>query len=241
MAVDRRADRAVADAEIQRRIAGEVDQALHGLPSTRPMVTVFGSARAAPDSAIYASARRVAADLGGAGFGIITGGGPGIMEAANRGARESGAPSLGASIILPHEQASNIYLDQEVRFEFFFTRKLALLRASCGFLCFPGGFGTVDELFDALTLIQTGKLPHFPIVLFGTEYWQGVVDWITWTLEDAGAIEARDRQLLLVTDEPAVAVAKFQSCHHTLCETLGPGPHYPAAHPPEPEVTDGND
>lgn len=241
MTTDDRTDRAPVGSDVQRRITGEIQLALHGLRPTRPLVTVFGSARAAPDSASYESARGLATDLGRAGFGVITGGGPGIMEAANRGARESGAPSLGASIILPHEQASNIYLDQEVRFEFFFTRKLALLRASCGFLCFPGGFGTLDELFDALTLIQTGKLPHFPIVLFGVAYWQGVVDWFTWTLEDAGAIEARDRQLLLVTDDPAVAVAKFQSCHHTLCETLGPGPHYPAAHPPEPEVTDGND
>lgn len=217
--------------DVERRIAREVGLALHGLEAARPLITVFGSARVAPESESYQLARGVAAALGRADFGIITGGGPGIMEAANRGAREVGAPSLGASIILPHEQASNSYLDHEVPCEFFFTRKLALLRASCGYLCFPGGFGTLDELFEALTLIQTRVLPHFPIVLFGSVYWQGLVDVITWTLEGTGAIEARERRLLLITDDPAVAVKQFQTCHRTLCATLGPGPHYPGPLP----------
>lgn len=227
--------------DVERRIAREVGLALHGLEAARPLITVFGSARVAPESESYQLARGVAAALGRAGFGIITGGGPGIMAAANRGAREVGTPSLGASIVLPQEQASNAYLDREVRFEFFFTRKLALLRTSCGYLCFPGGFGTVDELFEALVLIQTDKLPHFPIVLFGSAYWRGVVDWMTWTLVEAGAIEARDRGLLVVTDDPHVAVAHFQACHERLCATLGPGPHYPAAHPRQPEATHGDE
>lgn len=235
-------DQPLADGlDVERRIAQEIGLALYGLKAACPLVTVFGSARVVPTSESYQLARGVASALGRAGFGIITGGGPGIMEAANRGARDAGVPSLGASIVLPQEQASNSYLDQEIRFEFFFTRKLALLRASCGFLCFPGGFGTVDELFEALTLIQTGKLPHFPIVLMGTTYWRGVVDWLTWTLADTGAIEARDRNLLVVTDDPVAAIEHFASCHRTLCATLGPGPHYPATHPLQPEAAHGNE
>ncbi len=216
---------------VEQRIHREIGLALHGLEARGPLVAVFGSARAAPTSEDYANARTVTAALGSSGFGVITGGGPGIMEAANRGARESGAPSLGASIVLPHEQGSNPYLEREIRFEFFFARKLALLRSSCGFLCFPGGFGTADELFEALTLIQTNKLPHFPVVLFGSAYWGGLIDWMATTMIEAGVIEARDRGLLLVTDDPIVAVERFRACHHTLCTTLGPGPHYPTADP----------
>ena len=234
----------VTDAPHQRhlesRIMHEVSLALHGLPAGQPMVAVFGSARATPEGEDYATARRVAVALGHSGFGVITGGGPGIMEAANRGAHESGALSLGASIVLSHEQVSNRYLDRETRFQFFFTRKLALLRSSCGFLCFPGGFGTVDELFQALTLIQTDKLPHFPVVLFGVSYWGGLIEWMTTTLVEAGAIEARDRGLLLVTDDPAAAVERFRACHQTLCARLGPGPHYPDARISGWEVTHGN-
>lgn len=216
---------------VEERIAREVRLALHDLHSPQPLVAVFGSARATPASESYAAARKLAATLGRAGFGVITGGGPGIMEAANRGALEAGAPSLGASIVLPHEQGSNPYLERDIRFEFFFTRKLALLRSSCGFLCFPGGFGTSDELFEALTLIQTDKLPHFPVVLFGSAYWGGLIEWMTTTMTGTGAIKARDRGLLLVTDDPIVAVERFRACHHTLCTTLGPGPHYPTADP----------
>ncbi len=216
---------------LEARILREVGLALHGLTSPRPMVAVFGSARISPFGEPYIVARKLAASLGQAGFGIITGGGPGIMEAANRGARESGAPSLGASITLPHEQGSNPYLERDIRFEFFFTRKLALLRSSCGFLCFPGGFGTADELFEAATLIQTDKLPHFPVVLFGSSYWRGLLDWMTTRMVETGAIRARESGLLLVTDDPVVVVEKFRACHQTLCATLGPGPHYPAADP----------
>lgn len=213
---------------LETRVRTEVHAALHDLRSPRPMVTVFGSARSSSHDPAYAVARRLGFDLGRAGFGIITGGGPGIMEAANRGARDAGAPSLGASIVLPREEKSNAYLDRDVRFEFFFARKLALLRASCGFACFPGGFGTTDELFEALTLIQTGKLPQFPLVLFGSRYWEGLVTWLARTMEPAGAIEARDRGLLVLTDDVNVAVDRFRTCHATLCADLGPGPHYPA-------------
>jgi hypothetical protein len=215
-------------ARLEKRIVGEITRALSELQSPQPMVTVFGSARTKPWAPAYEMALSLARRLGGSGFGIITGGGPGIMAAANRGAQEANALSLGASIVLPDEQQSNAYLDREVRFEFFFARKLALLRASCGFLCFPGGFGTVDELFEALTLIQTGKLPHFPLVLFGTSYWKGLVDWLVGPMAESGAIGARGRELLVVTDDPAEAVERFVECHRTLCATMGPGPHYPA-------------
>ncbi len=225
---------------LEERITREIGYALYGLLAERPMVAVFGSARARGGSPAYVAAEQMARSLGQAGFGVITGGGPGIMEAANRGAREVGTPSLGASIILPHEQTGNRFLDRELRFSYFFARKLALIRSSCGFLCFPGGFGTLDELFEALTLIQTEKLPHFPIVLFGSAYWGGLVEWMTETMVDSGAIAARDRGLLLVTDEPAVAIERFRACHHTLCATLGPGPHYPESSPVDKEAFHGH-
>ncbi|MEZ4588297.1 MAG: TIGR00730 family Rossman fold protein [Gemmatimonadales bacterium] len=214
--------------DLKSQIDEEIGAALSGLASSRPMLTVFGSARVQAGGSEYTSARELARQLGEAGFGIITGGGPGIMEAANRGAREARAPSFGASIVLPHEEASNPYLDREIRFRFFFARKLALLRASCGFICFPGGFGTADELFEALVLIQTEKLPHFPLVLVGGRYWAGLLSWIESTMEPAGAIVARDRRLLLVTDSGREVVDHCRRCHETLCVELGPGPHYPS-------------
>ncbi|MGE0439004.1 MAG: TIGR00730 family Rossman fold protein [Vicinamibacterales bacterium] len=216
-------------AELGDRISAEVRTALDALVTERPMLTIFGSARASPGDHDYEVARELGRQLGTAGFGVITGGGPGLMEAANRGAREAGAPSFGASIVLPHEQVSNPYLDREARFDFFFTRKLALLRASCGFICFPGGFGTVDELFEALVLIQTDKLPHFPLVLVGTDYWAGLLAWIDASMTPAGAIAAHERRLLLVTDNLADVVRHCLRCHATLCAELGHGPHYPNA------------
>lgn len=215
------------NSDLYARVDHEMRAALYRLAAARPLVAVFGSARMGPATQSYLVARKLAQELGRAGFGIVTGGGPGIMEAANRGARDVGAVSLGASIVLPHEQRSNDDLDLEIRFEFFFARKLALIRNACGFVCFPGGFGTVDELFEALLLIQTEKLPHFPLVLFGTAYWEGLLRWVTETMEEAGAIAARDRGLLLVTDDIPDAVEQFRVCHRTLCATLGPGPHYP--------------
>lgn len=217
----------MAGRDLTARVAVEMAAALDGPMAACPLAAIFGSARVQPGSEVYGQARELARELGRAGFGVITGGGPGVMEAANRGAREVGAPSLGASIIVPHEQKANDYLDREVRFEFFFARTLALIRAACGFVCFPGGFGTVDELFEALTLIQTDKLPHFPVVLFGARYWHPLVQWLAGTVATEGAIAARDRGLLLITDDRTAVVEQFRHCHEQLCAALGRGPHYP--------------
>src|SRR5919106_1707371 len=144
----------------------------------RPAATVFGSARVGEDHPAYRSARQAGRLLAEAGFAVITGGGPGVMEAANRGAQEAGGLSVGFNIELPHEQAPNPYLDLGYTFGHFYSRKVMLVKASEGFIMFPGGFGTFDELFEALTLIQTGKVLNFPVVLVGSDYWQGLIDWV---------------------------------------------------------------
>lgn len=171
-----------------------------------PCVTVFGSARIGEGDWAYGAARQVAAELGRQGFGIMTGGGPGIMEAANRGARDVGAASIGCTIELPAEQESNPYLDLDVRFEHFFVRKVMLVKYSFGFVVMKGGFGTGDEMFEALTLIQTGKIADFPLVLMGERYWQGLIDQVEAMVEQ-GTIAREDLDLLLVTDDPVRAAA----------------------------------
>jgi uncharacterized protein (TIGR00730 family) len=155
---------------------------------------------------MYAAARRVGAELAGAGFATITGGGPGIMEAANRGALEAGGVSVGANIELPFEQSMNEYVTLPLNFRYFFVRKTMFAKYAEGFICFPGGFGTLDELFESLTLIQTGKLGTFPVVLFGKDYWQGLIAWIHDKVLAEGKIAARDLDLLTLTDDPAEAV-----------------------------------
>ena len=144
----------------------------------RPAITVFGSARIREDNPVYAEAREVGRLLAEAGFAVVTGGGPGVMEAANRGARDAGGLSVGFNIELPHEQFANPYLDISLTFKHFYARKTMFVKAAEGFVIFPGGFGTLDELFESLTLIQTGKVLHFPVVLFDSEYWQPLLDWI---------------------------------------------------------------
>ncbi len=178
-------------------------RALHFLP---PCVTVFGSARFADDNRWYQLARETAAGLARIGFSIITGGGPGIMEAANRGAREAGGHSIGCNIVLPHEQRPNPYLDRFVEFRYFFVRKVMLVKYSYAFVILPGGFGTLDELFEVATLIQTGKVKDFPVVLMGRDYWQPMVDYLRGTMVKAGTIAAADVDRLLLTDDPQVAV-----------------------------------
>jgi uncharacterized protein (TIGR00730 family) len=172
----------------------------------RPAVSIFGSARIDEGSPIYASARRVAAAFVEAGFAVVTGGGPGVMEAANRGAQEAGGLSVGFNIALPHEQIGNPYCDIALTFKHFYARKTMFVKAAEGFVIFPGGFGTLDELFESLTLIQTGKIGTFPVVLFDTDYWAEMLDWVrSETLED-GLISVDDLALLHVTDDPAEAV-----------------------------------
>ncbi|MFZ9731592.1 MAG: TIGR00730 family Rossman fold protein, partial [Ilumatobacteraceae bacterium] len=163
-------------------------------------VTVFGSARVTPDSATYEQARQLARALGSSGFAIITGGGPGVMEAANRGARDAGAKSIGCTIKLPFEEAANPHLDVQVDFHYFFTRKYMLTKYSSAFVVFPGGFGTADELFEALTLIQTGKMHDFPVVVCGGTFWRPLQEQLE-MMADAGMIARRDLDLLKFTDD----------------------------------------
>jgi len=174
----------------------------------KPAVTIFGSARVREGHGYYTSAVEVGRRFAEAGFTVVTGGGPGIMEAANRGAREGGGVSVGFNIDLPHEQHSNPYLDVSLTFRHFYARKTMFVKAAEGFVIFPGGFGTLDELFEALTLIQTGKVVHFPVVLFDSDYWEGLRLWVRGRLLSEGMISEEDVDLLFVSDDPAETVAK---------------------------------
>jgi uncharacterized protein (TIGR00730 family) len=174
----------------------------------KPAVTIFGSARVREGHPYYTSAVEVGRLFAEAGFTVVTGGGPGIMEAANRGAREGGGVSVGFNIDLPHEQYSNPYLDVSLTFRHFYARKTMFVKAAEGFVIFPGGFGTLDELFEALTLIQTGKVVHFPVVLFDSDYWEGLRLWVRGRLLSEGMISEDDVDLLFVSDDPAETVAK---------------------------------
>jgi uncharacterized protein (TIGR00730 family) len=187
------------------RIMGEVIEGFDKLANVEKGVTFFGSARTAPDDPQYIAATATARLLAKEGFSIITGAGPGIMEAANKGAREGGGPSIGCNIELPFEQGANPYCDTIVNFRYFFVRKTMFIKYSVGYVIFPGGFGTLDELFEAVTLIQTGKISQFPVVLFGTHYWAGLVRWIHSRLLAEKKISPGDLDLLIVTDDPQQA------------------------------------
>jgi len=184
----------------------------------RPAITVFGSARIHGDSEEYAQAREVGRLLAKAGFAVVTGGGPGVMEAANRGAREGGGLSVGFNIDLPHEQHENPYLDIELTFKHFYARKTMFVKAAEGFVIFPGGFGTLDELFEAVTLVQTRKIKQFPIVLYDSGYWAGMLDWIRDRLLEEGKISPEDRELLMVADSPQAIVDQVGACVHGDCD-----------------------
>lgn len=188
------------------RILGEFVRGFRALHFLPPCVTVFGSARFDEDNRWYRMAREVARELAGEGFTIMTGGGPGIMEAANRGARDAGGLSVGCNITLPHEQEPNPYLDRFVEFRYFFVRKVMLVKYSHAFVVLPGGFGTLDELFEASTLIQTGKIEDFPLVLMGVDYWSPLVDFVHGTMVREGTIEQADIDRILVTDDVEKAV-----------------------------------
>jgi hypothetical protein len=195
------------EAQRVRRIEHELEAGFAALRDLGPAVSFFGSARTPPDHPDYALARETARRLGEAGFAIITGGGPGIMEAANRGAREAGAMSVGLNIELPFEQAPNPYQDIRLEFDYFFTRKLMFVRYATAFVALPGGFGTLDELFEALLLEQVGKIRDFPIVLMREAFWDGLLRWVGERLVADLVIDAADPQLLRVTDDPAEVVA----------------------------------
>ncbi len=179
-----------------------------GLLSDLPRaVSVFGSARTPSDHPYYAAGVAIGAALAQAGYGVITGGGPGMMEAANRGACEAGGLSVGLGIELPFEQELNEWVDVGITFRYFFVRKTMFVKYAQAFVILPGGFGTLDELFESLTLVQTGKVTRFPVVLFGTEYWSGLVDWIRGTMVPAGTIAAGDLDLITVTDDVDEVIA----------------------------------
>lgn len=182
------------------RIQAEFVEGFGALSELPRAVTVFGSARTSPDSPYYAAAREIGAEFARADFAVITGGGPGIMAAANRGAKDADGLSIGLGIELPFEQGLNEWVDIGINFRYFFARKTMFVKYSQAFVCLPGGFGTLDELFEALTLVQTQKVTEFPVILFGSQYWGGLVDWITSTVLAAGNVGERDVALLHVTD-----------------------------------------
>jgi uncharacterized protein (TIGR00730 family) len=188
------------------RIMGEFVEGFDTLSQLGPAVSIFGSARVLPTDPHYVACRETSRLLAEAGFGIITGGGPGIMEAANRGAVDGGGRSVGCNIELPFEQGTNPYVQTAINFRYFFVRKTMFVKYAQGFVIFPGGFGTMDELFEALTLIQTEKVKDFPVVLFGSDYWKGLLDWLRGTMQGEGKISPGDVDLMCVTDDPAEVV-----------------------------------
>ena len=203
------------------RIMGEFIEGFDTLASVDKAVTIFGSARIGPDDPHYEMAQETGRLLAEAGFAIITGAGPGIMEAANKGARLGGGRSIGCNIELPFEQGANPYVDTLVNFRYFFVRKTMFIKYSVAFIIFPGGFGTLDELFEALTLIQTGKIYRFPVILFGRYYWAGLLRWLQARVLSEGKISEGDLDLMLVTDDPAEAAQAVITAYKSLGKTAG--------------------
>jgi hypothetical protein len=204
--------RRVTDTLEVLHIAWEFVRGFRVLHFARPCVTVFGSARFDERDRYYALAREMGSRLALAGFSVMTGGGPGIMEAANRGAQEAGGPSIGCNIVLPLEQVPNAYVDVFVQFHYFFVRKVMLVKYSYGFVALPGGFGTMDEIFEAVTLIQTQKIADFPLVIMGTDYWAPLLEFLRTTMVPAGTILQADVDRILVTDSPDEAMDFILTC-----------------------------
>jgi uncharacterized protein (TIGR00730 family) len=195
-------------------IIAEFVTATERLQSVQPAVTVFGSARVKPDDRWYGLAEDIAHRLSEAGFSVISGGGPGIMEAANKGAFPGPSPSVGLNIQLPHEQGANAYQDISHTFQHFFARKVMFVKLSCAFVMMPGGFGTLDELFEVLTLVQTGKVRRVPLILVGSDYWGGLVDWMKARLEAGGMVSEGDIEMLQVIDDPRAVVEAIFTHYH---------------------------
>jgi uncharacterized protein (TIGR00730 family) len=217
-------DRAIlgrAETDLDRHVRMIADEFRKGFEAVdridRPAVTIYGSARLAEDDPAYARAREIGRLFAQSGFAVVTGGGPGIMEAANRGCQEAGGLSLGFNIELPHEQSANGYLDVSLTFHHFYARKTMLVKAAEGFVLCEGGFGTLDELFESLVLIQTGKIRHFPVVLVGTEHWDGLRDWIEERLIAEKMISPDDVLLLSVVDDPEEVVRIVLDCYTKSC------------------------
>jgi uncharacterized protein (TIGR00730 family) len=208
-----RRDASFIDADPWRvlRILSEFVEGFDALAAIPPAVSVFGSARTSPQDPLYEQARQVGEELARAGLAVITGGGPGVMEAANRGCREGGGLSIGCNIELPFELDTNDYVDLGIDFRYFFVRKTMFVKYAEGFVVFPGGYGTMDELFEALTLIQTGKVHHFPVALFGSQYWGGLIRWLEDSVLADGMIAPTDMELFKVCDEAAEVVEHVTS------------------------------
>jgi uncharacterized protein (TIGR00730 family) len=205
-----------------QRIMDEFERGFERLHKLGPAVTVFGSARFRPGHVYYEQAREVGRQLARAGFTVLTGGGPGAMEAANRGAHEAGGASYGLNILLPHEQDPNPYVDESIEFQYFFVRKVMLVKYSCAFIVAPGGLGTLDELFEAATLIQCGKIGPFPLVLMGREFWKGMRDMLLFMVEQ-GVFDAQEVGFGRIVDSPAEAVEMvLRSMPEALKEHLAP-------------------
>jgi uncharacterized protein (TIGR00730 family) len=203
------------------RIMGEFVEGFDELASLTRGVSIFGSARSKPDDPDYQAAMETAALLAAEGFAVITGGGPGIMEAANRGAFEAGGLSIGCNIELPFEQRPNAYQTRSLKFKYFFVRKMMFVKYSLGFIIFPGGFGTFDELFEALTLIQTRKIRNFPVVLFGSQYWTGLLEWFKQVVLPGGKISDLDLNMFHVTDSPREVIEIMNRSQSSLGELDG--------------------
>lgn len=200
------------------RIQGEFVAGFDALSKLPKAVTVFGSARTTPEDASYQLGVEVGRKLAEHNYAVITGGGPGIMEAANRGVHEAGGLSVGLGIELPHEQGLNEYVDLGLNFRYFFARKTMFLKYSQAFICLPGGMGTMDEFFEVMCMVQTGKVTNYPIVLMGTEYWSGLLDWMDNTLAASGYINEDDRELFLLTDDPDEALSHIIQRHQVMSD-----------------------
>ena len=208
-------------ADLERHVAMIAQEFRNGFEAVeridRPAVTIFGSARVPEDDPAYVCARAVGGRFAEAGWAVVTGGGPGVMEGANRGAKEAGGLSVGFNIELPHEQLGNPYVDISLTFRHFYARKTMFVKAAEGFVVFPGGFGTADELFESLTLIQTGKVLHFPVILFNSDFWAELITWIRGEALADGMISPEDLELLHVTDDVDDAVERVLDCYERRC------------------------
>jgi len=209
-------DAMTEDAWRMFRIIGEFAQGFEAMNDVDKAVTIFGSARLQPDNEWYVQAEKLARELADSGYTVLSGGGPGIMEAANKGAFEAGGRSVGLNITLPHEQAPNRYQTDSVGFKYFFVRKVMLVKYSTAFVIFPGGYGTLDELFEALTLIQTKKIIPFPVYLIGVDYWRGLVQWLQGTLARKGTINERDLYFFKVTDDVSMIPDEIEEYYRSV-------------------------
>ncbi|MEN8182490.1 MAG: TIGR00730 family Rossman fold protein [Myxococcota bacterium] len=218
--------RAEDEAARLARVHDELEHGFDVLRDVEPAVTFFGSARSTPDSPEYREAREVAREVARTGFNVVTGAGPGVMEAANRGCREGGGLSVGLHIELPFEQRVNPFVDRRCSFRYFFLRKLMFVRYSCAFLIFPGGFGTLDEAFEALTLVQTHKIPHFPVLFFGGGFWRGITRQLD-AMEERSMITSEERSSIRRVASTDEAIAILRHCHEGLCAELSKPPLRP--------------